>query len=128
MRLLLPLKNQAQKPQMKNKEICITIDSELFVSLFVRIVLTVYTTIVIELVQEGLPSLIIKSFEKFDDMIIENNSFLKDGSLVNISDHMYQLVYDWTYNYVLGVVQRKLELFNPYKNVTHLCVQLSIIT
>ena len=36
---------------MKNKEICITIDSELFVSLFVRIVLTVYTTIVIDFVQ-----------------------------------------------------------------------------
>ena len=51
MKLLLPLKSQAQKPQMKNKEICITIDSELFVSLFVRIVLTVYTTIVIDFVQ-----------------------------------------------------------------------------
>lgn len=60
-------------------------------------------------VQGRLPSLIDQSFKKFGDMIMENNSFLKDGSLGIISDHMYQLVYDWTNNNVLGVVQKKLE-------------------
>ena len=52
MRLLLPLKNQVQKPQMKNKEICISIDSELFISLFVHIVLTIYINCYLVILRE----------------------------------------------------------------------------
>lgn len=66
-------------------------------------------SVIISKVKERLPSLINQSFERFGDMIMENNSFLKDGSLGIISDHMHQLVYDWTNNNVLGIVQKKLE-------------------